>query len=89
MSVALAEALLDVAGAYGAIGLAFAIAFALRGAGRIDPGAARGSWGFRLLIVPGATALWPLLARRWLAAHGATPEERDAHVLAARRGAGS
>jgi len=52
------------AAAYLALGLAFAIPFAIRWAGRLDPAAQRGTWGFRLLIVPGAALLWPLLAVR-------------------------
>ena len=50
--------------AYLGLGLAFAVPFALRWAGRLDPAAQRGTWGFRLLIVPGAALLWPLLAVR-------------------------
>ena len=50
--------------AYLALGLAFAIPFAVRWAGRLDPAAHRGTWGFRLLIVPGAVLLWPVLATR-------------------------
>ena len=48
-------------------GSIFAVAFAAFGAARLDPNARGASLGFRLLIVlPGATALWPLLLRRWL-----------------------
>jgi hypothetical protein len=51
---------------YGWTGLLFAIAFALRGVDRVD-GAARGAtWGFRVLIVPGAAALWPWLLVKWV-----------------------
>ncbi len=49
---------------YLALGLAFALPFAVRWAGRLDPAARRGTWGFRLLIVPGAALLWPVLALR-------------------------
>lgn len=52
--------------AYCGVGLAFAAVFALRDAGVMDPAAKSAGWGFRLLIVPGAAALWPLLLRRWL-----------------------
>ena len=51
---------------YTAAGLLFAVAFALRGAAAIDPAARDSGWGFRLLIIPGAMALWPVLAKRWL-----------------------
>ena len=52
-------------GIYAAIGLVFALAFAWRGASRLDPAAREGTWGFRLLVIPGAVAFWPLLALRW------------------------
>ena len=53
---------------YAVMGVVFAIAFVFRGAGRIDPVARDGSWGFRVLIFPGAATLWPLLLWRWIAA---------------------
>jgi hypothetical protein len=49
---------------YLALGLAFAVPFVARWAGRLDLAARRGTWGFRLLIVPGAVLLWPVLAAR-------------------------
>ena len=64
--------------------LSFAIPFALAGARRIDPHAAHGSWGFRLLIIPGAMAFWPLLLRRWKSGLREPAEPRDAHRCAAR-----
>ena len=90
MNTALAQALLGLAAIYLGIGLAFAVAFVTVGAARIDGGAASGTLGFRALILPGSAALWPLLARRWLAARHEPPEQRDAHTdLARRRGAAS
>ena len=83
----IAGALLAAVGVYAVLGLLFAIAFLLRGAARIDPQAEGGSWGFRLAILPGVVALWPLLARRW-AKGGPPPEERNAHRHAARGGGG-
>jgi hypothetical protein len=68
-----------------AVGALFAIPFVLVGAGRIDPTARTGTWGFRLLILPGAVALWPLLAARWLRG-GGPPEERGAHREGAAEG---
>jgi hypothetical protein len=53
-----------LAGAYLAVGLVFAVPFAFRWVGRLDPVAGHGTWGFRLLILPGAVALWPLLLIR-------------------------
>lgn len=63
---------------YVAIGLVFAVAFVWKGVGRIDPAAVQGTTGFRVLIIPGTIALWPILARRWLHRQG-PPEECNAH----------
>ncbi|MDF1800076.1 MAG: hypothetical protein P1V81_12935 [Planctomycetota bacterium] len=73
-------------GIYAVLGLAFAVAFAVRGAQAIDPAAEQGTWGFRVLIVPGAAALWPLLLLRWVRGDGEPPEERGAHRDGARGG---
>lgn len=58
--------LISALGIYLAIGAAFAAAFVTRGVQHIDPAAAHARWHFRLLILPGSAALWPLLLRRWL-----------------------
>ena len=51
--------------AYGLVGLAFALIFVAAGITRVDP-AARGSGpAFRLLMLPGAAALWPVMGARW------------------------
>ena len=83
----LAYAILAVK-AYLVLGASFAIWFAARGAGRLDPVAVRGSVGFRTLILPGAVLLWPLLLLRVRRAGPAPPEERNAHRDAAHRAAG-
>jgi len=64
--VAFAEVLTVVVGVYVAAGVLFAMPFVLRGVNRIDPVAGQSSRGFRLIILPGVVALWPLLLRRWL-----------------------
>jgi hypothetical protein len=79
----IAQSLLLLAGIYLLCGLAFAIPFVLIGVNRIDPHAAHGSWGFRLLIVPGTMFFWPLLAHRWTKGIHAPPPERNAHRCAA------
>jgi len=45
-------------------GVLFAIVFVTKLAGKLDPGARDGTWGFRLAILPGSIVLWPLLL--WL-----------------------
>jgi len=47
-------------------GLLFAFVFAWKGAGQVDPKAAHTSWFFKLLILPGAMALWPYLLKKWI-----------------------
>jgi hypothetical protein len=55
-----------LAGAYAAAGVVFAAAFVTWGVQRVDPAAKGAQLGFRLLILPGCAALWPLLLGRWM-----------------------
>lgn len=81
----IAETLLIVTGLYLLCGLVFAILFVLVGVQKIDPHAAHGSWGFRVLIIPGTILLWPLLARRWLKGIHEPPEEKSPHRRAGQK----
>ncbi len=63
---------------YLVIGFVFAIAFSWRGAASVDDDALAGSWGFRILILPGAMLLWPLLAVRWM--HAARNRKEAGHA---------
>lgn len=81
----IAETLLIAGAAYLSCGLLFAIPFVLVGVGKVDPHAAHGSWGFRLMIVPGTVFLWPLLAQRWMKGNQQPPEEKNPHRGAARQ----
>jgi hypothetical protein len=69
-----AKILLTVAAAYIACGLLFGLVFIVWGVGRVDAAARGTPVGFRLLILPGVVAWWPLLLVRWL------------HALRAERG---
>jgi hypothetical protein len=53
---------------YAACGVALALAFVVGGISRVQP--APISLGARILILPGAVALWPYVLMRWLAARG-------------------
>ena len=64
MSDGPARLLVLAAAGYLAAGVLFAIPFATRWVGRLDPAAKSGTWGFRVMIVPGAVLLWPVLAAR-------------------------
>ena len=79
------EILVTAAGAYLALGFLFAVPFAWVGSARVDPDARGASWGFRILVIPGATLLWPLMAKRW-ATGAQPPEEGTPHKRAIRGG---
>jgi hypothetical protein len=51
--------------AYAGVGLAAGVAFVALGVDRIDPAAKGSGWGFRMMILPGAAALWPWTLRAW------------------------
>jgi hypothetical protein len=57
-----------LAAIYGAVGLAFAAIFVAVGIGRVDPVAHDAPLGFRLIVLPGCAALWPLVLGRWVRA---------------------
>lgn len=67
--------------AYSAAGLLFAAAFVFR-VQRVDSEAQGSGIGFRLLILPGVAALWPLLLSRWLRHSTEPPLEKNSHRLA-------
>ena len=66
MRCAAAELLVDLLAAYALAGALFAAAFVTTGIARVDPVADHAPWGFRLIVMPGVAALWPLLLRRWI-----------------------
>ena len=74
---------LSLLGIYLTIGFLFAIPFAFVGAKKVDPSAVEGTWGFKLLIIPGSMVFWPLLMCRWLL-QKPQPEECSAHRKAAK-----
>jgi hypothetical protein len=57
----------------------------MKGVNSIDPLARTAPWSFRMLIVPGVTLWWPLLAYRWAAGFVEPPTEINAHRRLARR----
>ena len=68
MTLAAAQLLVNVLGAYAAAGAAFAVLFLWRWIGRFDPAAAHATWGFRVLVFPGIVIFWPLFASRLIRA---------------------
>lgn len=61
--------LLNALALYAAIGLLTALAFVMFGVTRVQP--ASMSLGARILILPGAAALWPYVLMRWIKARRA------------------
>ncbi len=47
-------------------GLVFAIVFVIKGVRVFDDGAHGTSIGFRIIILPGAILLWPVLLKKWI-----------------------
>ena len=64
--LAVVQIAVAVAGIYALTGLLFAIAFVALGVRRVDPAASGSSIAFRLIILPGVAALWPVLLGRWI-----------------------
>ena len=61
---------LALAGSYAAFGLLFAGVFMTAGISRVDPLSKGSGIGFRLIILPGVAALWPVLLTRWIRGRG-------------------
>jgi len=74
-----AQWIVNLAMVYAGIGLLFAILFVLIGVGRMDASAKGAPGFFRLLILPGAVALWPVLLVRWLRGQTHPPIEKNPH----------
>ncbi len=64
---------------YLALGVVFAVAFVCAGVKRIDSQAVGTGAGFRILILPGSVAFWPLLLGRWARGKPEPPLERNPH----------
>jgi len=61
-----AEWIVTILTVYVGIGALFGVAFAVRGAGVLDPVPKSSGWRFRAVLFPGSVALWPLLLKKWL-----------------------
>lgn len=84
--MAIAQWILFAGSMYLTIGIAFAAVFAATGVKRIDRTAHGSTLGFRIVIVPGAMALWPLLLLRWMGGENDAPLEENAHRRSAKGG---
>jgi hypothetical protein len=86
------SALAGIAAVYAGCGLIVAALFLALCCKSFDPSAVNGSWGFRVLIVPGIIALWPVILAKVLAVRrGGTaqgPAETPVHPETLRRNHG-
>lgn len=64
MTVAAAQLLVQALTLYVGVGAAFAAMFLWRWVGRLDSAAEHGTWGFRVLVLPGVAVFWPLFLVR-------------------------
>jgi len=58
--------MLMILGLYLGFGLLFAIAFLWKGVTKVDEGTRGTGLVFKLLILPGTVAFWPVLLRKWM-----------------------
>ena len=65
-TMAIVEAAVTAVGLYLALGGFFALVFIIWGAGAVEAGARGARLPFRLIIVPGVIALWPILMILWV-----------------------
>ena len=64
---------------YAGLGLVFAGAFVWFGVQRLDSEAQGSGAGFRLLILPGVAAFWPMFLYRWTRGVVEPPVEKNPH----------
>ena len=67
--------------AYALLGVVFAVLFVSVGVHRLDSEARASGFAFRLLIVPGVAAFWPMLLVRWIRGLKEPPIERNPHRI--------
>jgi hypothetical protein len=76
-----AKAFVYTLAVYAGLGLVFAVPFIWLGVQRLDSEAQGSSIGFRLLILPGVAAFWPMLVHRWMRGIVEPPREKNPHRL--------
>jgi hypothetical protein len=79
MSETVANAFVYLLAAYAGLGFVFAVIFVWRGIGRLDAGAQGAGVFFRLLVLPGVAAFWPMFLSRWVRGIAEAPVEKNPH----------
>jgi len=79
MLESVAQAFVFALAAYASLGLTFAVPFVWFGVRRLDSEAAASGVGFRLLILQGVAAFWPMFLFRWVRRITEPPVEKNPH----------
>jgi hypothetical protein len=79
-----AKAIVYALAVYVSLGLAFAVPFVWLGVQRLDSEAQGSGIGFRLLILPGVAAFWPMFLHRWRRGVAQPPVENNPHRLSSK-----
>jgi len=74
-----AKAIVYALAVYASLGLVFAVLFVWVGVQRLDSEAQGSGIGFRLLILPGVAAFWPMFLYRWSRGIDEPPVEENPH----------
>lgn len=81
----LAKAFVYALETYAGLGLIFAVPFVWFGVQRLDSEAQGSGIGFRLLILPGVAAFWPMFLYRLKRGLDEPPVEKNPHRLLVRQ----
>jgi hypothetical protein len=84
MLEAFAKAIVYALALYASLGLVFAVPFVWLGVQRVDSEAQGSGIAFRLLILPGVAAFWPMFLYRWRRGIAEPPIETNPHRLSAK-----
>jgi hypothetical protein len=79
-----AKAIVYTLAVYASLGLVFAVPFVWLGVQRLDSEAQGSGIGFRLMILPGVAAFWPMFLYRWSGRIAEPPIEKNPHRLSSK-----
>jgi hypothetical protein len=79
-----AKAIVYILAVYASLGLVFAVPFVWFGVQRLDSEAQGSRIGFRLLILPGVAAFWPMFVYRLSGRIAKPPMEKNPHRLSSK-----
>ena len=79
-----AKAIVYALAVYASLGLVFAVPFVSLGVQRLDSEAQESGIGFRLLILPGVAAFWPMFLYSYSRAIAEPPVEKNPHRLSSK-----